>query len=103
MILIVDDEPESCRLLADILTGEGYEVRVADSGPLALNSLTLNRPELILLDVKMPGMDGFETCRRLKENPDFRSIPVIFLSSLESADGVEGFRLGAIDFISKPF
>src|SRR5215831_7936364 len=103
MIVVVDDEPESRTLLADILTGEGYSVRVADSGPLALKSLTVTRPELVLLDVKMPEMDGFETCRRLKENPDSRSIPVIFLSGVDSADRVEGFRLGAIDFISKPF
>ena len=103
MILVVDDEPESRTLLTEILTAEGYAVRVADSGPLALRSLALMRPELILLDVKMPEMDGFETCRRFKEHPDLRSIPVIFLSgSVDSADRVEGFRVGGIDFISKP-
>jgi PAS domain S-box-containing protein len=104
LILIVDDERESRTLLAEILMEEGYAIRVADSGPLALASLSSLRPELILLDVRMPELSGLETCRRIKENPETRNIPVIFLSaSSDSMDKVEGFRAGAVDFIPKPF
>jgi PAS domain S-box-containing protein len=104
MILAVDDESESRRLLTAILTAEGYSVRAADGGELALASLAVKRPQLILLDIRMPGKDGFEICRRLKESADTRDIPVIFLSaSGELAEKVEGLRLGAVDFITKPF
>src|SRR3954447_26079348 len=103
-ILIVDDESECRTLLAAVLTAEGYEVRVADGGPLALASLAVNRPELILLDIRMPGMDGFEVCRRIKQNADTRDIPVMFLSaSRKLSERVEGFRLGAVDYVAKPF
>ena len=104
MILVVDDEAESRRLLTAILIAEGYTVRAADGGQLALASRTLRRPELILLDIRMPGMDGFEVCRRLKENPETRDIPLMFLTaSAEIWEKVEGFRLGAVDFVSKPY
>jgi PAS domain S-box-containing protein len=103
-ILIVDDESDSRTLLAEVLTAEGYEVRAADGGPLALASLGVNRPDLILLDIRMPGMDGFEVCRRIMENDDTREIPLIFLSaSKEASEKVKGFRLGAVDYVSKPF
>src|SRR5262249_17373601 len=103
-ILVVDDESESRTLLMEILTAEGLGVRAADGGELALASLLLKRPELILLDIRMPGMDGLEVCRRVKANEDARDIPVIILSaSGEPADRLEGLRLGAVDFISKPF
>src|SRR3954468_5670618 len=103
-ILVVDDEFESRTLLAELLTSEGYEVRAADGGPLALVSLGVNQPDLILLDIRMPHMDGFEVCRRIKEKSDTREIPIMFLSSsTELSERVKGFRLGAVDYVSKPF
>jgi PAS domain S-box-containing protein len=103
-ILAVDDDSHSLRLLTDILTAEGYHVRPADSGELALASVGASAPELILLDIRMPGMDGFEVCRRLKANEKSRGIPVVFLSaSGHLEDRVLGLSLGAADFISKPF
>jgi PAS domain S-box-containing protein len=103
-ILIVDDETESRDLLAAILTAEGYEVCAADGGELALASMAVNQPDLILLDIRMPGMDGFEICRRIKEKADTRDIPLIFLSARkELPERMEGFRLGAVDYVSKPF
>ena len=93
-ILVADDESESRTLLTAILTAEGYGVRLADGGALALASIELNRPELILLDVRMPGLDGFEVCRRLKQRDETRDIPLIFISaSGEIEEHVEGFRL----------
>jgi two-component system cell cycle sensor histidine kinase/response regulator CckA len=104
MILIVDDESESRKLMTAMLTDEGYQVRAADGGKLALGSIAIRRPELILLDIRMPEMDGFEVCRRLKEDVNSRDIPLIFLSaSAQLSERVEGFRLGAVDFIIKPF
>ncbi len=103
-ILVIDDESESRSLLTAILTAEGYDVRAADGGKLALAALAVTRPELILLDIRMPGMDGFEVCRRIKENLDTRDIPLMFLSgSTELPERVEGLGLGAVDFVTKPF
>ena len=104
IILAVDDTSESLRMLTDILVSQGYDVRPADSGELALASIEATQPELILLDIRMPGMDGFEVCRRLKERTETRQIPLIFLSAItDTKERVEGLRLGAVDFISKPF
>ncbi|MBF0634500.1 MAG: PAS domain S-box protein [Nitrospinae bacterium] len=104
VILAVDDNLESLRLLTDILTGESYQVRPANSGELALASVAASPPELILLDIRMPGMDGFDALRRIKAREECRAIPVIFLSAAtETQTRVEGFKLGAVDFISKPF
>jgi PAS domain S-box-containing protein len=103
-ILVVDDEPESLRVLAGILQQEGYTVRPANSGELALASIAAQPPDLILLDIRMPGLDGFEVCRRLKAEEAARNIPVIFQSAAtDLADRLEGLRLGAVDYISKPF
>ncbi|MCF8167507.1 MAG: response regulator [Rhodoferax sp.] len=103
-VLAVDDTLESLQLLTDILGSEGYRVLPADSGELALESVVHTRPQLILLDLRMPGMDGFEVLRRLKELPGSRDIPVIILSAVTDAEQrVEGLRLGAMDFVSKPF
>ena len=103
-ILVVDDEPDSLALVTDILRGAGYSVRPADQGQLALESISTKIPDLILLDIRMPGMDGFQVCRHLKARDESRGIPLIFLSgSTEMEERVEGLRLGAVDFIHKPF
>ena len=103
-ILAVDDTLASLKLLTDILTAEGYQVHPANSGELALASVAASLPELILLDVRMPGMDGFEVLRQLKAQKQSRDIPVILLTAFTEVENrVEGFKLGAVDFISKPF
>jgi two-component system cell cycle sensor histidine kinase/response regulator CckA len=103
-ILIVDDSMESLKLLSGILGAEGYDVRPADSGELALATVMVSPPELILLDTRMPGMDGVEVCRKLKSRAESRDIPVIFLSaSLDFEDRLESLESGGVDFINKPF
>jgi two-component system, cell cycle sensor histidine kinase and response regulator CckA len=103
-ILVVDDIPANLRLLTGILTLHGYTVRPASSGSLALRSVAVQAPDLILLDVKMPDIDGYEVCRRLKSDESSGKIPVIFISTLDdAADKVKGFELGAVDYITKPF
>src|SRR6516165_9301931 len=103
-ILVVDDDPEALALLVPILEGEGYEVQPADSGKLALISVAADPPELILLDIRMPGMDGFEVCRRLKDVEETRRIPLMFISSTtEFQEWVQALKMGAVDFVSKPF
>jgi PAS domain S-box-containing protein len=103
-ILIVDDDSESRTLLKSILTAESLDVRAADGGDLALAAIAVEKPELILLDIRMPRMDGFEVCRRLKHGAGTRDIPVVFLTaSGELSEKVEGLGLGAVDFITKPF
>jgi DNA-binding response OmpR family regulator/DNA-binding CsgD family transcriptional regulator len=102
-ILIVDDVPANLGVLLDFLDSAGYEVLVAESGKGALSQLAYARPDIILLDVTMPGIDGYETCRRLKSDERWRDTPVLFLTALnEPADKVCGFEVGAVDFISKP-
>jgi PAS domain S-box-containing protein len=104
VVLVVDDTPDSLQLITEVLAGEGYLVRPADSGELALNAAAAINPELILLDVRMPGMNGFEVCRRLKERAETRDIPVIFVSATGDPDErLEGWKIGAVDFVSKPF
>ncbi|WP_437716823.1 response regulator [Sorangium sp. So ce448] len=104
-ILIVDDNPRNLGLLSDTLTGSGFEVAVAVDGTRALRLAREGLPDLILLDVKMDGMDGFETCRRLKGDPATAAIPVIFMTASTdlSADRVKGLNLGAVDYLAKPF
>jgi PAS domain S-box-containing protein len=103
-ILIVDDESDSLRLLADILSRAGYHVRPADRPKLALKSAIAVPPVLILLDVRMPEMDGFEFSRQLKQNEESKNIPIIFVSGLDDVkDRVQGFMAGGADFISKPY
>ena len=103
-ILAVDDTPASLRLLTDILNAEGYQVRSAINGELALRAAAAQPPQLVLLDVSMPGMDGFEVCQRLKQNPALEDIPVIFVSALsEMQDKLKGFDLGGVDYVTKPF
>ncbi len=103
-ILIVDDTPENLRLLSKMLLKEGYRVRKAINGELALMAMRAAPPDLILLDIMMPEMDGFEVCERLKADPDLTDIPVIFLSALsEIFDKLKAFQAGGADFITKPF
>ncbi|MDD2610741.1 MAG: response regulator [Giesbergeria sp.] len=103
-ILAVDDTPASLKLLSDLLRNEGYDVRSAINGELALRSAAINPPELVLLDIRMPEMDGFEVCRRLKADPVTAQVPVIFVSALTDTDEkLHGFELGAVDFVTKPF
>jgi two-component system cell cycle sensor histidine kinase/response regulator CckA len=103
-ILVVDDDPESLALLIDLLASEGYQVRPADSGKLALASVAARPPHLILLDIRMPDIDGFEVCRRLKASKFTRSIPVMIISAArEVEERVAGLAVGAVDFVTKPF
>jgi two-component system NtrC family sensor kinase len=103
-VLIVDDIPANLGVLSDTLDQAGLEVWVAQSGKVALERVKYALPNLILLDVMMPEIDGFETCRQLKASPDTKDIPVIFMTALsDTANKIEGFQLGAVDYITKPF
>ncbi len=103
-ILIVDDEPNNLDVLNDCLCEANFKVLVAENGETALKRINLIKPDLILLDVMMPGMGGFEICRRLKNNEATKEIPIIFITAkTESVDKVKGFEIGAIDYITKPF
>ncbi|MCK5096668.1 MAG: response regulator, partial [Desulfobacteraceae bacterium] len=103
-ILIVDDNSTNLHLLSTILTKNGYKARPALNGSLALKSVQSTLPDLILLDIKMPGMDGYEVCRRLKDDNRTRNIPVLFISALiEVKDKIKGFSVGGVDYITKPF
>jgi signal transduction histidine kinase len=104
LILIVDDNPNNTKVLFELLKESGYRVLVAKSGESALERLQSVSPDLILLDVMMPGIDGFETCRRLKASPANQEIPVIFMTALaDTLDKVKGLTIGAVDYITKPF
>lgn len=103
-ILIVDDNPENLNVLKRMLSAEDYEVRPLPSGELALRAAQAEVPDLILLDIMMPGLDGYEVCARLKADPRTRDVPVIFISALRDAeDKVRAFAAGGVDYISKPF
>ncbi|HSG92505.1 MAG TPA: HD domain-containing phosphohydrolase, partial [Methylotenera sp.] len=103
-ILVVDDTPASLKLLTDIMKAEGYDVRSAISGELALFAAASNPPDLILLDIRMPEMDGFEVCRRLKSSATTQDVPVIFVTAASETDEkVHGFALGAVDYVTKPY
>ncbi|MCP4700940.1 MAG: adenylate/guanylate cyclase domain-containing response regulator [Gammaproteobacteria bacterium] len=103
-LLMVDDIPENLDVLRRVLTPEGYRLSFADNGERALILAARIVPELILLDVMMPGIDGFETCRRLKQQPQTKDIPVIFITAkIDTDDLVNGFKAGAVDYLVKPF
>lgn len=103
-ILIVDDTPANLQVLSKALREQGYKVRAAPGGAQALKAVQIQCPDLILLDINMPEMDGYSVCRQLKADKATRHIPVIFISALnEIEDKVKGFQLGAVDFITKPF
>ena len=103
-ILVVDDTPANVELLVRMLASRGYVSEAAGSGAEALAAVRNEAPDLILLDINMPGMDGFEVCRQLKSDPTLRDIPVLFISAQhESSDKVRAFQLGAVDYVTKPF
>lgn len=103
-VLIVDDVPANLKVLGEILKGEGYKVRPVTSGTLALQVVEKEKPDLILLDIMMPNMNGYEVCNKLKENPLLNDIPVIFISALNDInDIVKAFTSGGVDYITKPF
>ncbi len=103
-VLIVDDIPENLQLLGNILLNNDLDVGFATNGYEALENVALNKPDLILLDIMMPGMSGITVCEKLKENPDTRDIPVIFLTAkAQSEDIIKGFETGAVDYVTKPF
>jgi len=104
VVMIVDDNPNNLKVLGSMLQQAGYKVRPALSGELALRSLQTGLPDLILLDIRMPVMDGYEVCRRIKADPVFADVPVIFISALQDMeDKVHAFQAGAVDYIVKPF
>lgn len=103
-ILVVDDTPDNLRLLSTMLGEHGYKVRKVISGQLALRVVSLAPPDLILLDINMPQMSGYEVCEKLKANPQTSEIPIIFISALDDVwDKVKAFEVGGVDYISKPF
>lgn len=103
-IIIVDDVPANLKILGNILKFEGYKVRPVTNGAMALKVAEIEKPDLFLLDIMMPDMDGFEVCRRIKENPKLLDIPVIFISALnDTSDIVKALKSGGVDFITKPF
>jgi DNA-binding response OmpR family regulator len=103
-ILVVDDDPRLLHVVAMYLSIEGYDVDTAGNGEEGLRSLEQRRPDLVILDVMMPGIDGLEACRRIKSNPETRTIPVVLFTALSRTDDVENGRAaGANRFINKPF
>ncbi|MCC0177361.1 response regulator [Waterburya agarophytonicola K14] len=103
-ILIVDDNHNNLEVLSETLTRAGFQVAVAIDGETALEQIQYYKPELILLDVMMPGIDGYQTCKQIKSNPDTFDIPIIFMTALSDTEHkVRGFALGAVDYITKPF
>lgn len=103
-VMVVDDTPANLKLLEEMLSGQGYRAVMFPSGSMALRAAAKNPPDLILLDIMMPEMDGFETCRRLKEEPLTQDVPVIFLSALNDTESkVKAFSMGGVDYVTKPF
>src|SRR5882672_7285186 len=102
-ILVVDDTPQNVKLLGDLLTAKGYEVTTAVNGELALESIAKQPPDLVLLDVMMPGLNGYEVCRKIRENAATALLPVVMCTSLDPhQERVKGIEAGADDFLSKP-
>jgi putative two-component system response regulator len=103
-VMVVDDNPENLKLMEEMLLSSGYEVRSLPSGSMALAAAGENPPDLILLDVNMPDMNGYDVCERLKSSAQLREVPVIFLSAMNTPeDRLRGFRSGGVDYVSKPF
>lgn len=103
-ILVVDDNPYNLEILSKILEAQGYQTRVANNGQAALRTLQFKTPDLVLLDIMLPDMLGYEVCRNIKKNPQTQAIPVLFISALEeTSDKLQGFAAGGVDYITKPF
>lgn len=103
-ILVIDDTPENLQLLVNLLTNRGYQVRAYTSGNLAIQGIKKSPPDLILLDIMMPEMSGYEVCKLLKSDPEIPEIPVIFISAMDQViDKVKAFEVGGVDYITKPF
>jgi C4-dicarboxylate-specific signal transduction histidine kinase len=104
LVLLVDDDPASLKLLSDALAGQPLTLAVAIDGEMALRQVKRELPDLVLLDARMPGMDGFEVCRRIQSDAATRDVPIIFMTSLtDAASRVRGLELGAVDYVTKPF
>jgi len=104
LILIVDDVPKNLQILGKILRNQRYKVAAATGGGQALDMIGKIRPDLVLLDIMMPEMDGFEVCKEIKSRPETADIPIIFLTArTETDDIVKGFSAGAVDYVTKPF
>ena len=103
-IMVVDDQPANLQIIGSMLGKHGYEIIPASDGPTALKRLALRQPDLVLLDVLMPGMDGIAVCRRIRENPDWKDIPIIFLSAADDKELiVRALEAGGMDYVTKPF
>ncbi|MBI5418104.1 response regulator [Candidatus Poribacteria bacterium] len=103
-VLVVDDDPDIRELLSQSLSSELFDVLLSENGEEALNMVDQDKPDLIILDIMMPGIDGLEVCRRLKENPQTNTIPVLMLTAKSGVgDKIEGFVTGAEEYIAKPF
>ena len=103
-ILLVDDSPANLHLLMDILEGQHYDVRVANSGQRALAAARSSPPDIVMLDITMPDMDGYEVCRELKADDATRDVPIIFVSARDDGmDKVKAFQVGGADYVTKPF
>jgi CheY-like chemotaxis protein len=102
-ILVVDDTPQNVKLLGDLLSVKGYEVFTAASGGQALEQIEKHEPDLVLLDVVMPGMSGYEVCRRIRDNAQTAMLPVVMVTALDPAtERIKGIEAGVDDFVSKP-
>lgn len=103
-ILVVDDNEENLKVISNLLREKGYRIALATDGKSAIKILATNKIDLILLDIMMPEMDGFEVCSILKEKPETKDIPIIFLTARsETEDIVKGFQIGGVDYVTKPF
>jgi len=103
-ILIVDDNPQNLQLLGSIIYEQGYNVSISSSGVHAIQSISQQSPDLILLDIQMPEMDGFEVCKILKSNAQTKDIPIIFLTAVTDSEKIlHSFEIGGVDYITKPF
>lgn len=103
-LLIVDDEPDNIRVLSALLNQQGYYVRKAINAPMAMIAIESLKPDVILLDIRMPGVNGYELCRQLKSNLETHEIPIIFISALNQIEDImQAFSAGGVDYITKPF